>query len=97
MLDCLHVGDPAPSIQWQHDGAAVLENSKYQVRQIGYHVIRSFSINLRNLLIQIFPNGSLSIHRLAESDQGDYTCGVQNMHGKDQISYEIIIQGMCVY
>jgi hypothetical protein len=31
VLDCLHVGEPAPSIQWQHDGAAIQENSKYQV------------------------------------------------------------------
>ena len=32
VLDCLHVGEPAPSIQWQHEGAAIQENSKYQVR-----------------------------------------------------------------
>ena len=43
---------------------------------------------------QIFPNGSLSVHRLTEGDQGEYSCGVQNMHGKDQINYDIIVQGM---
>ena len=34
VLDCLHVGEPAPSIQWQHEGAAIQENSKYQVTHI---------------------------------------------------------------
>ena len=46
------------------------------------------------ILPQIFPNGSLSVHRLTEGDQGEYSCGVQNMHGKDQINYDIIVQGM---
>ncbi len=34
----------------------------------------------------------MSIQTLTESDQGDYTCSVQNMHGSDQILYEIIVQ-----
>ena len=46
---------------------------------------------------QIFPNGSLSVHRLTEGDQGEYTCGVQNMHGKDQINYDIIVQGLLLF
>lgn len=41
---------------------------------------------------QIFPNGSLSIHRVDESDQGDYACAVQNVHGTDRIVYEMIVQ-----
>ena len=49
------------------------------------------------ILCQIFPNGSLSVHRLTEGDQGEYTCGVQNMHGKDQINYDIIVQGLLLY
>ena len=32
VLDCLHVGEPRPSIQWEHEGNLVQENSKYQVR-----------------------------------------------------------------
>ena len=33
VLDCLHVGEPAPSILWEREGGiAVQENSKYQVR-----------------------------------------------------------------
>ena len=57
--------------------------------------MRSFNQaqNTKIFKFQIFPNGSLSIHRLDESDQGDYTCSVQNIHGNDQIVYEIIIQG----
>ena len=46
------------------------------------------------MLFQIFPNGSLSIHRLVESDQGEYKCRVENIHGRDDIVYDIIIQGI---
>lgn len=70
VLDCLHVGEPRPSVHWQHRMRPIRENSKHQ----------------------IFPNGSLSIQRLTESDQGDYTCSVHNVHGNDQILYEIIVQ-----
>ena len=53
------------------------------------HRMRSIRDNSKH---QIFPNGSLSIQTLAEADQGDYTCSVQNAHGSDQIIYEIIVQ-----
>ena len=49
-----------------------------------------------SLYRQIFPNGSLSVHRLTEGDQGEYSCGVQNMHGKDQIVYDVVVQGLSV-
>ena len=70
VLDCLHVGEPRPSVLWQHRMRSIRDNSKHQ----------------------IFPNGSLSIQTLSEADQGDYTCSVQNLHGSDQILYEIIVQ-----
>ena len=70
VLDCLHVGEPRPSVLWQHRMRSIRDNSKHQ----------------------IFPNGSLSIQTLSESDQGDYTCSVQNAHGSDQILYQIIVQ-----
>ena len=70
VLDCLHVGEPRPSVLWQHRMRSVRDNSKHQ----------------------IFPNGSLSIQTLSEPDQGDYTCSVQNLHGSDQILYQIIVQ-----
>jgi len=50
-------------------------------------------LKIIGFVLQIFPNGSLSVHRLEETDQGDYTCGVQNAHGSDRIVYEIIVQG----
>ena len=70
VLDCLHVGEPRPSVLWQHRMRSIRDNSKHQ----------------------IFPNGSLSIQTLSEPDQGDYTCSVQNLHGSDQILYQIIVQ-----
>lgn len=53
------------------------------------HRMRSIRDNSKH---QIFPNGSLSIQTLGESDQGDYSCSVQNVHGSDQIIFEIIVQ-----
>ena len=70
VLDCLHVGEPRPSVIWQHRMRSVRDNSKHQ----------------------IFPNGSLSIQTLTETDQGEYSCSVQNLHGSDQILYQIIVQ-----
>ena len=46
------------------------------------------------LFRQIFPNGSLSVHRLEEGDGGKYFCSVQNRHGSDRIQYEVVVQGM---
>ncbi len=34
VLDCLHVGDPTPSIQWERNGRNIQENSKYQVETV---------------------------------------------------------------
>jgi hypothetical protein len=31
-----------------------------------------------------------------ESDKGDYTCAVQNIHGTDRVVYEIIVQSECL-
>ena len=42
---------------------------------------------------QIFPNGSLSVHRLDEADGGEYACEVQNRHGSDRIAYDVVVQG----
>jgi len=36
VLDCLHVGEPAPAIHWEHKGEPVQENSKYQVGNFCY-------------------------------------------------------------
>ena len=32
VLDCLHVGEPAPKVTWSHQRKPVLENSKHQVK-----------------------------------------------------------------
>ena len=47
---------------------------------------------MENSKHQIFPNGSLNVQRLTESDQGDYTCTVGSNFGSDQIMYELIVQ-----
>ena len=47
------------------------------------------------MFFQIFPNGSLSVRRLTETDQGDYTCtvksGLTDSIG-DRVVYELIVQ-----
>lgn len=41
---------------------------------------------------QINKDGSLVIHDVQHSDRGNYTCAVENTHGKDEISYAIHVR-----
>ncbi|CAB4064370.1 unnamed protein product [Lepeophtheirus salmonis] len=47
---------------------------------------------MENSKYQIYPNGSLSIHHIDEGDESDYRCVVQNIHGSDEVVYNIIVQ-----
>jgi len=42
---------------------------------------------------QINKDGSLIIHDIQHSDRGNYTCAVENTHGKDEISYAVNVRG----
>lgn len=42
---------------------------------------------------QIHKDGSLVIHDIQHSDRGNYTCAVENTHGKDEISYAVNVRG----
>lgn len=51
---------------------------------------KSFDINGRR---QIHKDGSLILKDLQKSDQGNYSCSVENIHGRDEIIYSIIVKG----
>ncbi|XP_065340090.1 cell adhesion molecule Dscam1-like isoform X3 [Cloeon dipterum] len=42
--------------------------------------------------IQILPDNSLSLASVSISDQGNYTCHVENVYGKDEVHYEVIVR-----
>lgn len=43
--------------------------------------------------INVDSDGTLRISNAQRSDQGEYTCLVSNEHGKDHISYHLLVQG----
>ena len=109
VMDCLHVGEPSPKVTWSHQRKPVLENSKHQVTYNIHHYYmqcytqyyadlsptENSTFYLKQFTFQIFPNGSLSVRRLTETDQGDYTCtvksGLTDTIG-DRVVYELIVQ-----
>ncbi|XP_059473437.1 cell adhesion molecule Dscam2-like isoform X4 [Neocloeon triangulifer] len=42
--------------------------------------------------LQIMPDNSLSVASVGTSDQGNYTCHVENIYGKDEIHYEVVVR-----
>jgi len=56
---------------------------KAQGRLVG----RSDSPNL-----EITPDNSLSIGAVSIADQGNYTCHVENIYGKDEVHYEVAVR-----
>ena len=50
--------------------------------------------------LAIATDGALLITSAQRSDQGDYTCVVSNEHGRDRITYHLLVQGLlpyCIY
>ena len=43
--------------------------------------------------IEVHPDGSLTLKSAQRNDQGEYTCLVSNEHGKDLITYHLLVQG----
>lgn len=61
-----------------------------------YFVTNYYDTNLNvsyTVHIKINKDGSLVIHDVQHSDRGNYTCAVENMHGKDEISYAVNVRG----
>ena len=42
--------------------------------------------------IQVLPNGSLYMKHVRKTDAGNYSCKAQNIHAKDTITYNLIVQ-----
>jgi hypothetical protein len=48
-------------------------------------------------IFQINKDGSFLIKDIQHSDEGNYSCSVENVHGSDEIVYSIRVRGMLPY
>jgi hypothetical protein len=55
-----------------------------------------FNINLI-FVLQINKDGSFLIKDLQHSDEGNYSCSVENVHGNDEIVYSVRVLGMSYF
>ena len=45
-------------------------------------------------LKNIFPNGSIQFHQVAESDLGTFRCHAENKHGADEEMFQLYVKGI---
>lgn len=43
--------------------------------------------------VKVLTNGSLHIQRVTTTDAGGYECRAENLHGADEISIKLVVQG----
>jgi hypothetical protein len=48
-------------------------------------------------VLQINKDGSFLIKDIQHSDEGNYSCSVENVHGNDEIVYSVRVLGMSYY
>ena len=76
---CSPVAAPAPTYEWFRDGTKLnLDSSDFQDQQTHYQLLR---------------NGNLIIRNLVQSDQGKYTCQVDNGIGTASDYTNLLILG----
>jgi hypothetical protein len=47
----------------------------------------------RQARLAVAADGALLLSSAQRSDQGDYTCIVSNEHGRDHVTYHLLVQG----
>lgn len=76
-LICSPVAAPAPTYTWLKDGSDLnLNPSEFENEAAHYQLLR---------------NGNLLVHNLVQSDQGRYTCKVENSMGKASDYTDVLI------
>jgi hypothetical protein len=61
----------------------------YEMLQMAIDMERFFHY----IFFQINKDGSFLIKDIQHSDEGNYSCAVENEHGKDEIVYSIKVRG----
>ena len=49
--------------------------------------------SVSNKRLQEYPDGSILITDVRSTDAGNYSCRVSNIHGSDNVIYEVNVQG----
>lgn len=90
-FNCTAVSLPHHGVQWQHNGDIINSSNrdKYSLSSRSSYLV--FSSHWRSLYAY---NNQLTITNLTYDDAGDYTCIVSNVHGTDNATATLQVQGM---
>ncbi|XP_067851069.1 immunoglobulin superfamily member 10 [Heptranchias perlo] len=68
-IPCEATGNPLPIISWTKISTGATVTAKAK----------------RGNKFEVFPNGTLSIHKITVQDRGQYLCTAENQHGSDRL------------
>lgn len=73
LVDCVVSGLPDPEVSWSLPDGTLINNA-----------LQSDDSGSRQRRYVIFTNGSLLLHQMDKTDEGDYTCTARNKLGTDE-------------
>ncbi|RWS06193.1 Down syndrome cell adhesion molecule-like protein Dscam2, partial [Dinothrombium tinctorium] len=77
-LPCKAVGIPTPIIEWYFNGMPVSK-------------VTTKSSESEQREVEMLIDGSLQIAKLTKTNEGNYSCHASNAHGKDFITFNLIV------
>ncbi|XP_068596907.1 matrix-remodeling-associated protein 5 [Brachionichthys hirsutus] len=80
-VDCVATGLPDPEVSWSLPDGTLINNA-----------LQSDDGGLRSRRYVIFANGTLLLHQMGKTDEGDYTCHAENKLGKDERKVRVNVE-----